>query len=269
MKRVVLQANVAIQTVAQIEVLKKRDGHFSPNLHHAGEKVGIVQIEGAVKAHGEGDSLFCVIHLQRGEMCVGQGREVLMKGGFLQVHTEVKHQVGELDVVDRGQGVHLENAWHRIGVFQLCEPGIGNLKFRIIFLLRDLLAQIFDVAGRNPQANAQSSQLVAWRPRVHGRHITAFECRCQIALQALTFEAIPFKGNIDILPAASGEDSYGASLVFYEVSSLGSSHNRLTSAEDNEEASLWAYPALGLLDGRSIGSWKEKRKRPYILVSSS
>jgi hypothetical protein len=54
---------------------------------------------------------------------------------------------------------------------------------------------------------------------------------------------------IDILPAASGEDSYGASLVFYEVSSVDSSHNRLTSAEDNEEALLRACPALALWTG--------------------
>ena len=34
--------------------------------------------------------------------------------------------------------------------------------------------------------------------------------------------------------------------------SLGSSHNRLTSAEDNEEALLSGYPPVGLWDARNI-----------------
>src|SRR2546429_5991695 len=38
-------------------------------------------------------------------------------------------------------------------------------------------------------------------------------------------------------PAASGEDSYGLSVCFPEMASVGSSHNRPTSAEDHEERS--------------------------------
>src|SRR6266571_157378 len=34
--------------------------------------------------------------------------------------------------------------------------------------------------------------------------------------------------------------------------SLGSSHNRLTSAEDDEEALLSGYPPVGLLDAKNI-----------------
>jgi hypothetical protein len=36
---------------------------------------------------------------------------------------------------------------------------------------------------------------------------------------------------VDILPAASGEDSYGLSVCFPEMASVGSFHNRPTSAE--------------------------------------
>jgi hypothetical protein len=36
------------------------------------------------------------------------------------------------------------------------------------------------------------------------------------------------------------------------VSLVGSSHNRLTSAEDNEEALLSGYPPVGLLDAKRI-----------------
>ncbi len=46
--------------------------------------------------------------------------------------------------------------------------------------------------------------------------------------------------EIAILTAASGEDSYGLSVRFPEMASVGSSHNRSTSAEDHEEALLWA-----------------------------
>src|SRR5271166_491470 len=49
------------------------------------------------------------------------------------------------------------------------------------------------------------------------------------------------------------------------ISSAGSSHNRPTSAEDNEEALLLAYPAIGLVDKRSIEQSEEKKKDgPYI-----
>jgi hypothetical protein len=39
-----------------------------------------------------------------------------------------------------------------------------------------------------------------------------------------------------MLPAINGEDSYGRGGVFLPLASVGSSHSRLTSAEDNEEA---------------------------------
>jgi len=45
---------------------------------------------------------------------------------------------------------------------------------------------------------------------------------------------------------------------------VGSSHNRLTSAEDNEEALLSGYPPVGLLDAKRIKQTEEKRKQPYI-----
>jgi hypothetical protein len=45
---------------------------------------------------------------------------------------------------------------------------------------------------------------------------------------------------------------------------VGSSHNRLTSAEDNEEALLSGCPPVGLLDAKRIKQTEEKRKQPYI-----
>jgi hypothetical protein len=39
---------------------------------------------------------------------------------------------------------------------------------------------------------------------------------------------------------------------FSPISSVGSSHNRLTSAEDNEKALLLGYPPIGLVDRKNI-----------------
>ena len=45
------------------------------------------------------------------------------------------------------------------------------------------------------------------------------------------------------------------------ISSAGSSHNRPSSAEDNEEALLLAYPTIGLVDKRGIEQSEEKKER--------
>src|SRR5438876_5822704 len=50
--------------------------------------------------------------------------------------------------------------------------------------------------------------------------------------------------QFDILPAASGEDSYGLSVCCPEMASVGSSHNRPTSAEDHEEALRLGCPPI-------------------------
>jgi hypothetical protein len=54
-------------------------------------------------------------------------------------------------------------------------------------------------------------------------------------------------------PPQTGEDSYGVSVGFTRISSLGSSHNRFTSAEETKEALLLGCPPIGLVDERSSG----------------
>jgi hypothetical protein len=54
---------------------------------------------------------------------------------------------------------------------------------------------------------------------------------------------------------------------FSPLASVGSSHNRPTSAEDNEEASLLACPAIGLVDGgdsRTNGRKKQEASIPGL-----
>src|SRR5207302_3157970 len=73
----------------------------------------------------------------------------------------------------------------------------------------------------------------------------------------------PRQRKIDILPAASGEDSYGLSVCFSEMASVGSSHDRPTSAEDHEEALLLGCPPIGRSD-RNREQFGRKRKRGLI-----
>jgi hypothetical protein len=63
---------------------------------------------------------------------------------------------------------------------------------------------------------------------------------------ALSSTRIVSKLEIDILPAACGEDSYGVGLFG------GFLPQPPTSAEDDEEALLLGYPPIGLVDGRSL-----------------
>jgi hypothetical protein len=61
-KSEILEADIAVQAIAHIQVLKKGNWNFPPNLNHAGQEVGIVKIEGSVKSHGEGDGLFRIVY---------------------------------------------------------------------------------------------------------------------------------------------------------------------------------------------------------------
>src|SRR6266852_8387736 len=71
-ERVILQADIAILTVPDVQVLDQRYRYFSPKFHHAREKVGVVQLEGPVKSNGEGNRAVRVVDLQRGQVCVWQ-----------------------------------------------------------------------------------------------------------------------------------------------------------------------------------------------------
>jgi hypothetical protein len=159
-KREILKANIAVEGVPQIELLQKGDGHFPPNLNHAGQEVGIVEVEGTIEADGERHGFFRVVDFQRGQVGVGQGRKKLVKGRFLQIHTEEVQQVNEFNVIDGGQGIKLENAGDGIGILQLREPSVGNLELRVLFFFGDFLTQVLDIPRGNPQADPQASQLV-------------------------------------------------------------------------------------------------------------
>jgi hypothetical protein len=71
MQREILEPDVTIQVVPEIQLLQKSNGNLAPNLNHAGQKVGIVEIERSVKPYRERDRLVGVIDFQVGEMRIG------------------------------------------------------------------------------------------------------------------------------------------------------------------------------------------------------
>jgi len=72
-----------------------------------------------------------------------------------------------------------------------------------------------------------------------------------------------FDHHLNILPAASGENSYGLSVCFPEMASVGSSATALLQGEDHEEALLLGCPPIGRSD-RDIERFGRKRKRGLI-----
>src|SRR5437016_11006348 len=108
-ERVILQADIAVLTVPDVQVLNQRDRYFAPKFHHAREKISVVQLEGPVKSNGERNGAVRVVDLQRGQVCVWQRGSKLVESQPLQVKPIEAQQVGELHPVDRAQTVQLEN----------------------------------------------------------------------------------------------------------------------------------------------------------------
>jgi len=127
-------------------MLNQSDGDFSPKFDHAREKIGIVQIEGPVKTHGKRNRAIRVADLQFSQMGVRERGSQLMEAQSLQVDPVEKQEVRELRPIDGAQAVQLEDARDGVRIFDLRKPRIGNLKFRIMFSARNLLAQFRHIA---------------------------------------------------------------------------------------------------------------------------
>jgi hypothetical protein len=84
----------------------------------------------------------------------------------------------------------------------------------------------------------------------HQLRPTAFRDSAEIVHRPRRALRLASHRSIDILPAASGEDSYGLLLFLQDDFGGFNSHNHLTSAEDHEEASLLGCPPIGLATGR-------------------
>jgi hypothetical protein len=154
--------------VTNVEVLDQCDGHFAPYFDEAGEEIGVIDIEGAIEADGEGDSVLLVIHFEIGQVGVRQGSGQLVSGEMLKVYAIKAQKVGELDVVDGAETIELEDAGDRIGIFDLRKPGIGDVKLGIAFGFGNLLAEVGNFTRGDAQTATDVFELFAgglgWGP---------------------------------------------------------------------------------------------------------
>jgi hypothetical protein len=154
--------------MTNVEVLDQCDGHFAPYFDEAGEEIGVIDIEGAIEANGEGDSVLLVIHFEIGQVGVRQGSGQLVSAEMLKVYTIKAQKVGELDVVDGAETIKLKDAGDGIGVFDLRKPRVGDVKLGITLGFGDLLAEVGNFARGDAQAATDVFELFAgglgWGP---------------------------------------------------------------------------------------------------------
>src|SRR6266436_3984765 len=80
---------------------------------------------------------------------------------MLQVDAVKKQKVGELDAIDGAETVELKDAGNGIGVFDLGEPGVGDMELGITFGVGDLLAEIGDFTCGDAQTETNGFELFA------------------------------------------------------------------------------------------------------------
>src|SRR5260370_11212654 len=94
-------------------------------------------------------------------MRIGQRSIHMIATEVLQVKTVEQQEVGELDSVDGAEAVKLEDAGDGIGVFNLCQPCVGDVKLWIALRFGDPLAKVGDFTGRDAQTGTNIFQLFA------------------------------------------------------------------------------------------------------------
>jgi hypothetical protein len=70
-------------------------------------------------------------------MGVGQFRGQAMASEILQIDAVDEQQVGEFHMVNAAQAIEFEDAGNGVGIFDLGEPGVGEVKLGIAFGVRD------------------------------------------------------------------------------------------------------------------------------------
>jgi len=157
----VVKTDVAVEAVANVKMLNEGDGHFAPDLDEAGKQIGVINVEGTIETNGEGDGALFVVDFQIGEVRVGERGVQLVAVEVVEVDPVEQQQVGELDAINGAERVNLEDAGNRIGVFDLREPGVGDVEFGIAFSFRDALAEVGDVPGGDAQTATNIFQAIA------------------------------------------------------------------------------------------------------------
>jgi len=163
----VAHADVAIEAVAEVEMLYERDGNFTPNFDHAIEEIGIFDVKGAVKANRKRNSFFRVVDLHGDEVGVGELKLFLVMPEFLQIDAEKQKEIGELDAVNGAECVEFVDAGNGSGIFDLGEPGVGDGVLWIVFDFGQTLAQDGDVTRGDPEFGPDFFELLGW---LRGKH---------------------------------------------------------------------------------------------------
>jgi hypothetical protein len=81
----------------------------------------------------------------------------------LQIDTVKQQKVGEFDVVDGAETIKLKDAGDGIGIFDLREPCVGNVKFGIAFGFGDLMAELRDFTRGDAETATNVLELFAGR----------------------------------------------------------------------------------------------------------
>src|ERR1700740_3566602 len=115
----ILKPDVSVETVPDVEVLDQSNGNFTPDFDEAGQEIGVVDIERAIEANGEGHGALLVIDFEIGEVGVWQRSGHLITAEVQQVDAVEEQEVGEFYAVDRAETVKLKDAGNGIGVFDL------------------------------------------------------------------------------------------------------------------------------------------------------
>ena len=133
----IIEADVAILAMADVEALDERDGHFSPDFDHAREQIGFLDAETAIEAHGESDHFIGIGSFHRDEMGILKRHIDLVAQGIFEVDIEEAEKVGKFGAVDDAEAEKFVDAGDRVFIFELSEPGVGNIELVIAAIRGD------------------------------------------------------------------------------------------------------------------------------------
>jgi len=94
-------------------------------------------------------------------MCIREGDVQLVSSAACQVNSEYGQEIRKCRTVDDTQTKEFIDTGNRIFVFELREPRVRNVVFRVAGSLRQLPAELFNLPGRDAEAISELSQLIS------------------------------------------------------------------------------------------------------------
>lgn len=140
MEHEIPQADISIKVVAKIQTLDDGDRHFAPDFNHTRQEAASLDMEASVEPDGECDGLGFVGDLELGEMSPFQGHRELVAENSRQIDAEEGEKLVERCPIDDAEAEKLVDAGNRIGVLNLREPTVRDLKIVVPFILRNFPA---------------------------------------------------------------------------------------------------------------------------------